>query len=225
MLDLFNKKALAEAQIKIANAEAKAEANSKKFKTAVIAGSSTTGAAVAAIAAHFVFGNGRKLNRDKIKNFDSVVEERDTAIGERNEAVSKVEGLNNKVKALENTVETVTASGYNLIEANGKLIDEGDLNAWNKAVEAHENITAKVFGTRTPEDLDKLRANLRKSFETTLKELEKADQNTQQTQVQPQEQPQPQVQPQSQVQQEQPQPQPQVQQEQQEQPQEQPQTK
>ena len=184
MLDLFNKKALAEAQIKIANAEAKAEANSKKFKTAVIAGSSTTGAAVAAIAAHFVFGNGRKLNRDKIKNFDQVVEERDGAITEK----AKVEAANKQlaefkaaadteIKQLKSTVDVMTASGFNLIEANEKAI-EGDVAAWNNAVANHEKLAARIYKPKTNEDFAKLRNNLMKTFNDTINELEKAEEES-----------------------------------------------
>ena len=64
MLDIFNTKKLEAAKAQLANSQAQIKAQEKKTRTAIIAGSSTTGVAVAAIATHFLFGNGKKINRN-----------------------------------------------------------------------------------------------------------------------------------------------------------------
>ena len=179
------KKADLEAQaIKLSNAEAKAEANSKKFKTATIAGSATTGTAVAAIAAHFLLGNGRKVNRDKIKNFDSVVEERDAAVTARVAADAKVasleadkKNLETEKKGLESTCELLAGSAYNIqvaaSNATGGKIEEND--TFRRACYDHDLLVKKVFNPKDDAEFMKLRNKLYKSFTDSIKELEKLD--------------------------------------------------
>ena len=92
---ITSKKALEAAKTALANSQAQIKAQEKKTRTAIIAGSASTGAAVAAIAAHFVFGNGRKIQRDKIKNYDSVVEERNKAIDDATDLKAKYQHATN----------------------------------------------------------------------------------------------------------------------------------
>ena len=181
----ITKKADLEAQAtKLANAQAQAEAANKKFKTATITGSATTGAAVAAIAAHFLLGNGRKVNRDKIKNFDSVVEERDAAVTARVAADAKVtsleadkKNLETEKKGLESTCELLAGSAYNVQVAavaatNGAI--KGN-STFQRACYDHDLLVKKTFNAKDDAEFMKLRENLFKSFTDSITELEKLD--------------------------------------------------
>ena len=181
----ITKKSDLEAQaIKLSNAEAKAEANSKKFKTATITGSATTGAAVAAIAAHFLLGNGRKVNRNKIKNFDSVVEERDAAVTARVAADAKVtsleadkKNLETEKKGLESTCELLAGSAYN-VQAAAVIATSGIIKGnatFQRACYDHDLLVKKAFNPKDDEEFMKLRQGLFKSFTESIKELEKLD--------------------------------------------------
>ena len=148
---------------KLANAQAQAEAANKKTKAAIIAGSSTTGATVAAIAAHFIFGNGRKLNRDKIKNYDSVIEERDRAIEEKNSAKKDLDN-----RTIER--DAAMASGHKMVIA----AETGDGAALNAAIEEHKTYSGWLYGKEgnSPEKV-KERIDM---FNAMLDEMRKADQ-------------------------------------------------
>ena len=174
----ITKKSELEAQaIKLSNAEAKAEANAKKFKTSVIAGSASTGAAAAAIAAHFLLGNGRKVQRNKIKNFDSVVEERDNAITAKVAADTKISNLETEKKGLESTCELLAGSAYNVQVAavaatNGAI--KGN-STFQRACYDHDLLVKKTFNAKDDAEFMKLRENLFKSFTDSITELEKLD--------------------------------------------------
>ena len=71
------------AKTALINAQAKAQATEKKFKTAVITGTSTTAAAaVVAGVLHFGLGRGNKKVKEKINNYELVVEERNKSLEE-----------------------------------------------------------------------------------------------------------------------------------------------
>lgn len=165
------------AKTALINAQAKAQATEKKFKTAVITGSATTGTAAAAIAAHFLFGNGRKVQRNKIKNFDSVVEERDNAITAKVTADAKISTLETEKKGLESTCELLAGSAYNVqvaaVAATGGEIEKN--STFQRACYDHDLLVKKTFNTKNDEEFMKLRKNLFKSFTDSIKELEKLD--------------------------------------------------
>ena len=160
-MDLFNKKALAAAQAALANAEAKVYAQEKKTKSAMIIGGSTTAVAAALGAfAHFGLGQGRKLNRDKIKNYDQVVEERDRVIGEKN----KVEAALKE----ENAMKMIAiGDADNLVNA----INSRDPEYMVKAKDDHKRFRKEIYGDATT---DSLRTSI-ELFNKYVEQLEKAD--------------------------------------------------
>ena len=171
------KKSELEAQAtKLANAQAKADTNAKKFKTAAIIGGSTTGAA-AVVAGLCFFTGGRKINRSKIKNFDSVVEERDNAITAKVAADAKISALETEKKGLESTCELLAGSAYNVQVAavtatNGAI--KGN-STFQRACYDHDLLVKKTFNAKDDAEFMKLRENLFKSFTDSITELEKLD--------------------------------------------------
>ena len=143
MLDIFNKKALEEMSTKLANSQAQIKAQEKKTRTAIIAGSSTTGVAAAAIAAHFIFGSGKKINRNKIKNFDNIVEE-------RNNALNEVTGLKAKCEHAENLAIAADGCCCKLSAA----IDSKDPAEIYAARQGHAKIHASIFGEVSQESVN-----------------------------------------------------------------------
>ena len=176
MLDIFNKKAIEEMSAKLANAEAKVASQAKKTKTAAIIGGSTTGAA-AVVAGLCFFTGGRKINRSKIKNFDSVVEERDNAITAKVAADAKISSLETEKKGLESTCELLAGSAYNVQVAavaatNGAI--KGN-STFQRACYDHDLLVKKTFNAKDDAEFMKLRENLFKSFTDSITELEKLD--------------------------------------------------
>lgn len=160
-MDIFNTKKLAAAQAALANAEAKVHAQEKKTKSAMIIGGSTTAVAAALGAfAHFGLGQGRKLNRDKIKNYDQVVEERDRVIGEKN----KVEAALKE----ENAMKMIAiGDADNLANA----INSRDPEYMVKAKDDHKRFRKEIYGDATT---DSLRTSI-ELFNKYVEQLEKAD--------------------------------------------------
>ena len=134
MLDIFNKKALSQAQAALANTQAKLDSQVKKTKTAAIIGGSTTGAA-AVVAGICFFTGGRKINREKIKNYDLVVEERNKALHDAAESAAKAEHATNMA---------VTADGccFRMSAA----FDSGDESVINEVKQNHMKIHETIFG-------------------------------------------------------------------------------
>ena len=131
------------AKAALANAEAKAASQAKKTKTAIIAGSSTTGVAAAAIAAHFIFGNGKKINRNKLKNYDNIVEE-------RNNALNEVNGLKAKCEHAEALAIAADGCCCKLSAA----IDSKDPAEIHAARQGHAKIHASIFGDVSQESVN-----------------------------------------------------------------------
>ena len=131
------------AKTALINAQAKAEANAKKFKTAVIAGSTSTGAAAAAIAAHFIFGNGKKINRNKLKNYDNIVEERNNALNEVNGLKAKCEHAEALAIAADGCCCRMSAA-----------IDSKDPAEIYAAKQGHKQIHASIFGDVSQESVN-----------------------------------------------------------------------
>ena len=176
MLDIFNTKKLSQAQAALANTQAKLDSQAKKTKTAAIIGGSTTGAA-AVVAGLCFFTGGRKINRSKIKNFDSVVEERDNAITAKVAADTKISTLETEKKGLESTCELLAGSAYNVQVAavaatNGAI--KGN-STFQRACYDHDLLVKKTFNAKDDAEFMKLRENLYKSFTDSITELEKLD--------------------------------------------------
>ena len=161
MLDIFNKKALSQAQAALANTQAKLDSQVKKTKTAAIIGGSTTAAATAlAGILHFGLGQGRKLNREKIRNFDSVVEERDRVIGENNSLKTALAGE-------QSLRELAIGDGDNLVNA----INSRNAEYMVQAVADHRRFRKEIYGDATT---DSLRTSI-ELFNKYVEQLEKAD--------------------------------------------------
>ena len=159
------KKSELEAQAtKLANAQAKADTNAKKFKTAVITGSATTGAAAAAVAAHFIFGSGKKINRNKLKNYDNIVEE-------RNAAIDEVAGL--KAKCAHAEALAVAADGCCC--RMSAAIDSKDPAEIYAAKQGHKQIHASIFGEVSQESVNAAVA----AYDEFIKSLNAQNQNDQ----------------------------------------------
>ena len=142
MLDIFNKKSLSQAQTALANAEAKAQAQAKKTKQAAIIGGSTTGAA-AAVACICFFTGGRKANREKIKNFNSVVEERNKSLDE----IVTLKAKCDHAEALAIAADGCCCKMSAAFESN----DPAEINA---ARQGHAKIHASIFGDVSQESVD-----------------------------------------------------------------------
>ena len=134
MLDIFNKKALEAAKAQLANTQAKLDSQAKKTKTAAIIGGSTT-AAAAVVAGITFFTGGRKINREKIKNYELVVEERNKALHDAAESAAKAEHATNMA---------VTADGccFRMSAA----FDSGDESVINEVKQNHLKIHETIFG-------------------------------------------------------------------------------
>ena len=173
---ITSKKALEATKTALANAQAQAQSQAKKTKQAAIIGGSTT-AAAAVVAGAFFFTGGRKINREKIKNFDSVVEERDNAITAKVAADTKISNLETEKKGLESTCELLAGSAYNVqvaaVAATGGTIKEN--STFQRACYDHDLLVKKTFNTKSDEEFMKLRKDLFKSFTDSIKELEKLD--------------------------------------------------
>ena len=165
MLDIFNTKKLEAAKAQLANSQAQIKAQEKKTRTAIIAGSSTTGVAVAAIATHFLFGNGKKINRDKLKNYDNIIEE-------RNAAIDEVAGL--KAKCAHAEALAVAADGCCC--RMSAAIDSKDPAEIYAAKQGHKQIHASIFGDVSQESVNAAV----KAYEDFIKSLN--DQNAQNAQ-------------------------------------------
>ena len=142
MLDIFNTKKLEATKTALANAQAQAAANAKKTKTAAIIGGSTTGAA-AVVAGLCFFTGGRKINRSKIKNFDSVVEERNNALNEVTSLKAKCEHAENLAIAADGCCCRLSAA-----------IDSKDPAEIYAARQGHAKIHASIFGDVSQESVN-----------------------------------------------------------------------
>ena len=134
MLDIFNKKALEAAKAQLANTQAKLDSQAKKTKTAAIIGGSTT-AAAAVVAGITFFTGGRKINREKIKNYELVVEERNKALHDAAESAAKAEHATNMA---------VTADGCCFRMSTA--FDSGDESVINEVKQNHLKIHETIFG-------------------------------------------------------------------------------
>ena len=164
MLDIFNKKALSQAQAALANTQAKLDSQAKKTKTAAIIGGSTT-AAAAVVAGITFFTGGRKINRNKIKNYDNIVEE-------RNAAIDEVAGL--KAKCAHAEALAVAADGCCC--KLSAAIDSKDPAEIYAAKQGHKQIHASIFGDASQESVNAAV----KAYEDFIKSLN--DQNAQNNQ-------------------------------------------
>ena len=136
MLDMFNTKKLSQAQAALANTQAQLANQAKKTKTAAIIGSSTTAAAaVVAGVLHFGLGRGNKKVKEKINNYDQIVEERNTALGE-------ITGLKTRCEYAENLA--ITADGCCQKLANS--IRTKNSEEMHAAMEGHKAIHKEIFG-------------------------------------------------------------------------------
>ena len=166
MLDIFNKKALSQAQAALANTQAKLDSQAKKTKTAAIIGGSTTGAA-AVVAGICFFTGGRKINREKIKNFDSVVEE-------RNKSLDEVAGL--KAKCAHAEALAVAADGCCFRMA--AAFTAGDDAVVNEVKQGHSKIHEEIFGETSQNTVNAAVA----AYDEFIKSLNAQNQNNQQPQ-------------------------------------------
>ena len=166
MLDIFNTKKLEAAKAQLANSQAQIKAQEKKTRTAIIAGSSTTGVAVAAIATHFLFGNGKKINRNKLKNYDNVLEERNKAIDEVADLTAKYQHATNMAIAADGCCCRLSAA-----------IDSKDPAEIYAAKQGHKQIHASIFGDVSQESVNAAV----KAYEDFIKSLN--DQNAQNDQI------------------------------------------
>ena len=130
------KKSELEAQAtKLANAQAKADTNAKKFKTAVITGSATTGAAaVVAGVLHFGLGRGNKKVKEKINNYELVVEERNKSLEE----------ITN-IKAERDCAINMAIASDGCCHKLATAIDTHNYEEMYAAVEGHKAIHKELF--------------------------------------------------------------------------------
>ena len=142
MLDIFNNKKLAAAQAALANTQAQLANQAKKTKTAAIIGGSTTGAAAVIAGVCFLTG-GRKANREKIKNYDLITEE-------RNKALDEIAGLEAKCKHAENLAIAADGCCCKLSAA----IDSKDPAEIYAAKQGHKQIHASIFGDVSQESVN-----------------------------------------------------------------------
>lgn len=148
---------------KLANAQAQVRSQEKKTRTAAIIGGSTTAAtAAAAIVAHKLFGTGKKINKEKLNNYDQVVEERDRVIGEKATLAKDLDS-----RTLER--DAAMASGHKLVIA----AETRDGKALNAAIAEHKYFSDMLYGKEgcTAEKV-KERIDM---FDAFLEELHKAD--------------------------------------------------
>ena len=136
MLDMFNTKKLSQAQAALANTQAQLANQAKKTKTAAIIGSSTTAAAaVVAGVLHFGLGRGNKKVKEKINNYDQIVEE-------RNKAIDDAAGFKTRCEYAENLA--VAADGCCQKLANS--IRTKNSEEMHAAMEGHKAIHKEIFG-------------------------------------------------------------------------------
>lgn len=166
MLDIFNKKALSQAQAALANTQAKLDSQVKKTKTAAIIGGSTTGAA-AVVAGICFFTGGRKINRSKLKNYDNVLEE-------RNKSLDEVAGL--KAKCAHAEALAVAADGCCFRMA--AAFTAGDDAVVNEVKQGHSKIHEEIFGETSQNTVNAAVA----AYDEFIKSLNAQNQNNQQPQ-------------------------------------------
>ena len=166
MLDIFNKKALSQAQAALANTQAKLDSQAKKTKTAAIIGGSTTGAA-AVVAGICFFTGGRKINRSKLKNYDNVLEE-------RNKSLDEVAGL--KAKCAHAEALAVAADGCCFRMA--AAFTAGDDAVVNEVKQGHSKIHEEIFGETSQNTVNAAVA----AYDEFIKSLNAQNQNNQQPQ-------------------------------------------
>lgn len=160
MMDIFGKKKIAELSAALANEQAKSSAQEKKTRTAAIIGGSTTAAtAAAAVAVHFVFGSGKKINKQKLAKYDQVVEERDRVIDENSSLKTALAG-EQSLKAL------AIGDADNLANA----INSRDPEYMVKANNDHKRFRKEIYGDATEESL----RNSMALFDQYIAALEKA---------------------------------------------------
>lgn len=166
MLDIFNKKALSQAQAALTNTQAKLDSQVKKTKTAAIIGGSTTGAA-AVVAGICFFTGGRKINRSKLKNYDNVLEE-------RNKSLDEVAGL--KAKCAHAEALAVAADGCCFRMA--AAFTAGDDAVVNEVKQGHSKIHEEIFGETSQNTVNAAVA----AYDEFIKSLNAQNQNNQQPQ-------------------------------------------
>ena len=165
MLDMFNKKALEAAKAQLANTQVQLANQAKKTKTAVIIGGSTTGAAAAVAAiCHFGLGRGNKKIKEKINNYDMVVEERNTALGE-------ITGLKAKCEH----AEALAVAADGCCCKMSAAFDSNDPAEIYAARQGHKKIHASIFGDVSQESVNAAVA----AYDEFIKSLTAQDQNAQ----------------------------------------------
>ena len=151
MLDIFNKKALSQAQAALANTQAKLDSQAKKTKqAAIIGGSTTAAAAVVAGVLHFGIGKGNKKVKEKLNNYDLIVEERNKAIddatglkAERDHAINMAIAADGCCQKLANSIRTKNSEEMHAAMEGHKAIHKeifGDISeeSFNAAVAAYD---------------------------------------------------------------------------------------
>ena len=142
MLDIFNTKKLEATKTALANAQAQAAANAKKTKTAAIIGGSTT-AAAAAVAGLCFFTGGRKINRNKLKNYDNILEERNKAIDDATNFKTRCEYAENLAVAADGCCQKLANS-----------IRTKNSEEMHAAMEGHNAIHKEIFGDISEESFN-----------------------------------------------------------------------
>lgn len=166
MLDIFNKKALSQAQAALANTQAKLDSQAKKTKTAAIIGGSTTGAA-AVVAGICFFTGGRKINRSKLKNYDNVLEE-------RNKSLDEVAGLKAKCAHAEALAAAADGCCFRMAAA----FTAGDDAVVNEVKQGHSKIHEEIFGETSQNTVNAAVA----AYDEFIKSLNAQNQNNQNAQ-------------------------------------------
>ena len=165
MLGFTSKKALEEMSVKLTNAQEMLNTQTKKTKQAVIIGGSTTAAAaVVAGVLHFGLGRGNKKVKEKINNYDLIIEE-------RNKALEDVADLTTKYKHATNMA--IASDGCCQKLANS--IRTKNSEEMHAAMEDHKAIHKEIFGDISDESFNAAVA----AYDAFVKTLENSQQQPQ----------------------------------------------
>ena len=155
---------------KLANAEAKAASQAKKTRTtAIIGGSTTAAAAVVAGVLHFGIGKGNKKVKEKLNNYDLIVEE-------RNKAIDDATGL----KAERDRAINLAIASDGCCHKLAAAIDAHDGKEMHTAIEGHKSIHKELFNDISEESFNAAVA----AYDEFIKSLTAQDQqNAQNAQI------------------------------------------
>ena len=168
MLGFTSKKALEEMSVKLTNAQEMLNAQTKKTKqAAIIGGSTTAAAAVVAGVLHFGLGRGNKKVKEKINNYDLIIEE-------RNKALEDVADLTTKYKHATNMA--IASDGCCQKLANS--IRTKNSEEMHAAMEGHKAIHKEIFGDISDESFNAAVA----AYDAFVKSLENNQQQPQNAQ-------------------------------------------